>query len=194
MVMKKSLRWLCLLFGVLLLLSLTAGAAEIFGMSVCLFRKPLHAWILLPLLTGAVGLTVCLCRHLRARRSEAAQKLPYTLARVVLIGLCALTVLLSVPAATLSSVSYLDSRLSADKAYQVFFEDDGGEPIAHLYAQYSPFLASHRTSATLYDFSGEAQEIEVEWRSDHCIVYYPGYAEGASYTEDRQMLSRRLYY
>lgn len=193
--MKKTLRVLCALFGVLLLLSASAGVAEIFGVSVCLFYKPLHAWILLPLLTGLLGLTVCLCRYLRLKREHAAQTLPYTITRCILIGICVLTALLSVPAAMLTSVSYAGSRRSGDKAYQVFFEEaESGDLIAHLYAQYSPFLAVYRTSATLYDFSGEPEEIEAEWESDCCTVYYPGYAEDAVQTDEREMLSWRLYY
>lgn len=192
--MKKPLRILCAASGILLALSAAAGVAEVLGLSVCLFYKPLHAWILLPFLTGLLGLTVCLCRYLRTKRANAAQTLPYTLTRCILIGICVLTVLLSVPAAMLTSVSYMDSRLCADKTYQALFENSvDGDPIAHLYAQYSPFLAKYRASAVLYDFSGEAEEIEVEWEDDGCTVYYPGYAEDAAQTDERQMLSRRLY-
>lgn len=194
--MKKSLKGLTILFGVLLALSAGAGLAEIFGLSVCLFGMPLHAWIVLPLLVGVIGCTVCLCRYLRLRGSEAEQRFPYTLLRIVLILFCVLLVCISLPAAMLTSETYANSCISTDKAHKIFFEDDpvSGEPIAHVYKRYSPFLMAYRNSATLYGFSGDLEEVEVEWTDSYCTVSYVGFPDEAQSSEDEQVLSRKIYY
>lgn len=194
--MKRPLRISCVLFGVLLALSAIAGIAEFFGLSVCLFGVPLHAWIIVPLLIGAVGCTACVCRYLRFRGVKAQQALPYKLLRIVLVLFCGLLICISLPAAMLTSESYADSCLSADKTHKVFIEDDpvGGEPIAHMYKRYSPFLMAYRNSVTLYGFSGEIEEIEVEWADSYCTVYYIGFNEDAQSPSDEQVLARKLFY
>lgn len=194
--MRKSDRIAGVLFGALLVLSAVAGIAEILGLSVCWFGVPMHAWLVLPLLIGAVGSTVCLCRSLRRRAAEAQQRLPYTLLRIVLVLLCVLLVCISLPAAMLNAEAYASSCLSADKAHKVFFEADavGGEPIAHVYKRYSPFLMAYRNSVTLYGFSGEIEEIEVVWEDSYCTVYYVGFNDDAQSSADEQVLSRKLFY
>lgn len=96
----------------------------------------------------------------------------------------------------LTSESYANSCLSADKAHKVFFEEDpvSGEPIAHMYKRYSPFLMAYRNSVTLYGFSGEIQEVEVEWADSYCTVYYVGFHEDAQSSADEQVLTRKLFY
>ncbi len=194
--MRRTCRTAGILFSFLLVLSVSAGIAELFGLSVCFFGVPMHAWLVLPLLTGAVGCTACFGRYLRFRGAEAGQSFPYTLLRIILILFCVLLVCISLPAAMLTSESYAADCLSSDKAHKVFIEDDpvSGEPIAHVYKRYSPFLMAYRNSVTLYGFSGDVREIEVEWADNYCTVYYVGFPEEAKSSADEQILSRKLFY
>ncbi len=194
--MKKPLYIVFWIFAVLLFLFLAAGILELFGISLCFFGLPLHGRLAIPICFSAIGFTVCACRRLRDKGSKAESPVQYRLLSAVVAAFCCLTVLISVPAAALTSTAYADSRLSADKEYKIFFETDAesDEPIVHLYKRYSSFLMVYRNSAVLYDFSGALEDVAVSWSDTECRVEYPGYMESAESADDLQVLTRRIRY
>lgn len=184
------------IFLILFCLSLAAGVCELFGASVCLFGTPLHGRLSVPICLSFFGLTVCTVRACKRRRQNAENPHLYRLLSVCVSVLCAVLLLLSVPLSLLTSTAYADSRLSDDREYKAFFEEnsDSAEPIVHIYKRYTPFLAVYRNSAVLYGFSGEFDDVAVEWANTACTVQYPGYNDDAASTEDLQMLSRKIPY
>ena len=177
---KSKLKIWAVIFAVLLAFSVVSIIADLFGLSVCFFGTPLHAWLALPFCAGSIGLTTCLVIWLK-RRKRAGDRLLHTALQVVLCVLCTISVLVAAAAAVLTHISYSDSDIS-------------GEPTVHVYKRYSPFLVSYRNAATLYGFYGDTEEIEYVWEDTYCEVQYPGFSEDAQSDADRSTLTRRIYY
>lgn len=194
--MKKTQHIVFWIFFILFCLFLIAGICELFGVSFCLFGVPLHGRLAIPLCVSFTGLSVCAVRALQRRCKTAKKTILYRLLSVGISVLCAVLVLICIPLSLLTSTSYTDSRISSDRSYKIFFEEDTdtAEPIVHVYKRYSPFLAVYRNSAVLYGFSGELSAVEVSWSDTVCAVHYPGYSEEAESAEDLQMLSRKIPY
>lgn len=57
--MRKTLKITLVLSAVLFLLSFADVLLELFGYSVCFFGRPIHAWIVLPLILSGIALTAC---------------------------------------------------------------------------------------------------------------------------------------
>lgn len=193
--MRNKLKISAAVFAVLFLFSAISIAADLFGFSVCLFGKPLHAWLSLPFCADSVGLTICLVIWLK-RHKRAGDHLLHSALQVVLCVLCTLSVLVAAFAAILTHTSYADSAVSADGAHKAFLEADetSGEPTVHVYKRYSPFLISYRNAATLYGFYGDTQDIEYIWYDTYCEVQYPGFTADAQSDADLGTLSRKIYY
>lgn len=194
--MKKTQHIVFWIFLILFCLFLTAGIFELFGVSLCLFGVPLHGMLAVPICISFLGLSVCAVHVLNKRCQTARKPILYRLLSVGISVLCAGLLLICLPLSVLTSVSYTDSRISSDRSYKIFFEEDvsAAEPIVHMYKRYSPFLAVYRNSAVLYGFSGELSDVEVLWSDSICTVNYPGYSEEAESAEDLQMLSRKIPY
>ncbi|MEZ3497802.1 MAG: hypothetical protein K1V97_09555 [Lachnospiraceae bacterium] len=194
--MKKTQHIVFWIFLILFCLFLTAGIFELFGVSVCLFGVPLHGMLAVPICISFLGLSLCAVQGLKNRRKTAQKPMLYRLLSVGISVLCAGLLLICLPLSLLTSTSYADSRISSDRSYKIFFEEDAdaAEPIVHVYKRYSPFLAVYRNSAVLYGFSGELSEVEVIWSDSVCTVNYPGYSEEAESVEDMQILSRKIPY
>lgn len=175
--------------------SLAAGAAELFGMSVCLFGVPLHQYLAVPICLFSVVLCVLLCKRTETAKNTVGV-LQVRLLRGVCIVFCAVTVLTAVLLSALTAVHYTGQAVSADKSYKIFYETEteDSEPVVHLYRRYSPFLMRYCTSAVLYDCIGSPTEAELTWADTHCAVSYTGYGDDAQNTEDLQLLTRKLYY
>lgn len=194
--MKKTQHIAFWTFSVLFGFSLFAGICELFGVSFCLFGIPLHGRLSIPICISCTGLAVTAVRILKKRAQRAENPLLYRLLTAGISVFCAVLLFICIPLSLFTATSYADSRLSADRAYKIFFEEkaDTGEPIVHVYKRYSPFLAVYRNSAVLYGFSGELSDVEVVWSEGSCAVQYPGYSEEAESAEDLQMLSRKILY
>lgn len=192
---RSKLKLWAVVFAVLLAFSVVSIIAELFGLSVCFFGTPLHAWLALPFCVGSVGLTTCLVIWLK-RRKRAGDRLLHTALQVVLCVLCTISVLVAVFAAVLTHISYSGSDVSGDGAHKAFLETDetSGEPTVHVYKRYSPFLVSYRNAATLYGFYGDTEEIVYVWEDTYCEVQYPGFSEDAESDADLGTLTRRIYY
>lgn len=192
---KSKLKPLAGVFGALLALSVVFIVLDIFGLSVCLFGRPLHAFLALPFLAGAIGLTVCLVLWLK-RRKKAGDRLLQTALQIVLCTLCALAGLAAVFGALLTHTPYAAGDVADDGAHKAFLETeaDAGEPVVHVYKRYGPFFLSYRNAGTLYGFYGEESEIEYLWYPTYCEVQYPGFADDAQSDSERTSLTRKIYF
>lgn len=193
MTKKQSL---CLYGAVFLWVSsLAAGAAELFGVSVCLFGVPLHQYLAVPICLFSVVLCVLLCKRTEAAKNTVSA-LQARLLRGVCIVICIVTVLTAVLLSALTAVHYTGQVVSADKSYKIFYETEteDSEPVAHLYRRYSPFLMRYCTSAVLYDCVGSPRDAELTWADTYCAVSYTGYGDDAQNAEELQQLTRKLYY
>jgi len=194
--MKKSERVWFSVGAVILIFSLAAGGAELFGVSVCFFGTPLHGYLALPICLFSVLICCLLCKRIAAGEEVGTHTLQNKLLRAALIVLCVFFVCVTAILALWSKTDYAGQDVSEDKAYKVFYEveTDDAEPIAHLYRRYSPFLMTYRNSAVLYGFSGELNDVQTEWTPSYCTVSYQGYGDDAQTAEDLQTLTRKLYY
>lgn len=195
--MDKTRRVRFYVYFVLLVCSLAAGAAELFGISVCLFGTPLHQYIAIPICLFSVLLCVSVCQYLVRETTQPYGKLQCKLLCAVCIVLCGIIVCVTALTAALTATHYAGQSISDDKAYKIFYETEpeGNEPIAHLYRRHSPFLMTYCNSAVLYGFAGEdLTSVEPDWGEAACTLYYIGYPEEAESADDLQTLSRKLYY
>lgn len=196
--MRASRQRVCLSISFAFLLgSLAAGAAELFGVSVCFFGTPLHAYLAIPICFFSVLFCILLCMRVRGSVvAKGGKTVQAKLLCALLCILCAVFVCITVSAAALTATHYTGQCISEDKAYKVFYETEteDAEPIAHLYRRHSPFLMSYRNSAVLYGFAGDIFEVEAEWGETACTLYYVGYPEEAESADDLQTLTRKLYY
>lgn len=175
--------------------SLAAGAAELFGVSVCLFGTPLHQYLAVPICLFSVLLCILLCKRIGAAEETCGARLAKLL-RAACITLCTVMVLATVLLSALTAVHYTGQAVSPDKSYKIFYETEAedSEPVAHLYRRYSPFLVRYCTSAVLYDCIGSPREAELTWAETYCAVSYTGYGDDAQSAEELQWLTRKLYY
>lgn len=196
LIMKKALKITLILSAVLFVLSLVDVILELCGYSVCFFGRPIHAWVVLPLIVSGIALTVCFCRLLSPKTEEHADKVLSRMLQVVLCLLCAVFTVVCAVLGAVNSVSYTESELAADKNHKLFVEEDAsfGDPAVYVYKRYSPFLMSYRNSAVLYGFSGDLDSIAVQWEDTYCEVSYSGYADDAQSEADEQTLTRKIYY
>lgn len=194
--MKKSERIWFSVGAAMLFLSLLAGAAELFGVSVCFFGTPLHGYLALPICLFSVLVCCLLCKWIASGTQAQTHPLQSKLLRGTLIVLCVLFVFFTAVLALWTKTAYVGQTVSEDKAYKVFYEveTEDAEPIAHLYRRYSPFLMTYRNSAVLYGFTGELRDVQTEWTPSYCAISYQGYGDDAQSVEDLQMLTRKLYY
>ena len=132
---RSKLKLWAVVFAVLLAFSVVSIITELFGLSVCFFGTPLHAWLALPFCAGSIGLTTCLVIWLK-RRKRAGDRLLHTALQVVLCVLCTISVLVAAAAAVLTHTAYSDSDVSGDGAHKAFLETDESEvSIASLYEE-----------------------------------------------------------
>lgn len=194
--MRKALKITLVLSAVLFLLSFADVLLELFGCSVCFFGRPVHAWVVLPLIVSGVALTACFCCLLAPKTEEHAERVLRKMLQVVLCLLCAVFTAVCAVLGAMNTVSYSESELAADKNHKLFVEEDAsfGDPAVYVYKRYSPFLMSYRNSAVLYGFSGNLDSITVQWEDTYCEVSYSGYADDAQSEADEQTLTRKIYY